>query len=415
VIREAGVTDELSAPLGQERKPKRRAMLPKALARILAGLLAVVLVGFAAWTIVAHDPLGGEPFAVASTTASAPAESGGQARRDAVKPASSHPAVVTSAGASDAQTVTIINGMNGKREQVALGGAASVIAPPAAGGVTAPATSAPAPAAANAVSVDAGLIDPLPQGGIPKIGAHGARASEVYASPNAKAAAAAAGPHIAIVVGRLGISANGTAEALAKLPAAVTFAFTPYGVELDRWVGRARGEGHEVLLQVPMEPFDYPDNDPGPQTLLTTLSPAQNADRLHWAMSRFQGYVGIAPYMGGRLVTNAQVMAPITREVATRGLIYFDDGATARSAPAGDANGSYAKADVAIGAAFTPTAIDAALARLEKIARERGSAVGSATAGPATIERISTWAKNLAKRGVTLVPLTAVVNKPKSS
>jgi hypothetical protein len=70
---------------------------------------------------------------------------------------------------------------------------------------------------------------------------------------------------------------------------------------------------------------------------------------------------------------------------------------------------------VAIGAAFAPAAIDAALARLEKIAHERGSAVGSVTAGPATVERISAWAKGLAKRGVTLVPLTAVVNKPKSS
>ena len=33
-------------------------------------------------------------------------------------------------------------------------------------------------------------------------------------------------------------------------------------------VARAREAGHEVLLEVPMEPFDYPDNDPGPQTLL---------------------------------------------------------------------------------------------------------------------------------------------------
>ena len=65
-------------------------------------------------------------------------------------------------------------------------------------------------------------------------------------------------------------------------------------------VERARTEDHEVLLQAPMEPFDYPDNDPGPQTLLTSLTPDQNIDRLHWQMSRFQGYVGILSYMGAR-------------------------------------------------------------------------------------------------------------------
>ena len=82
----------------------------------------------------------------------------------------------------------------------------------------------------------------------------------------------AAGPRIAIVIGGLGIGASGTSEALGKLPGPVTFAFTPYGTDLDTLVGRARADGHEILLQVPMEPFDYPDNDPGPQTLLTSLS-----------------------------------------------------------------------------------------------------------------------------------------------
>jgi len=36
-----------------------------------------------------------------------------------------------------------------------------------------------------------------------------------------------------------------------------------------------------------MEPFEYPDNDPGPQTLLTSLTAEQNTDRLYWSMSRF--------------------------------------------------------------------------------------------------------------------------------
>ena len=111
----------------------------------------------------------------------------------------------------------------------------------------------------------------------------------------------------------------------------MTFAFAPYGTDLERWVTRARGEGHEVLLQVAMEPFDYPDNDPGPQTLLTSLSAEQNIDRLHWFMSRFQGYVGVANFMGTRFTATEQALSPVLREVAKRGLIYFDDGSSPRS------------------------------------------------------------------------------------
>ena len=108
-------------------------------------------------------------------------------------------------------------------------------------------------------------------------------------------------------------------------------AFAPYGADLDRLAERARAENHEVLLQAPMEPFDYPDNDPGPQTLLTSLTPDQNIDRLHWQMSRFQGYVGIVSYMGASFTASEQSLAPVLRETAKRGLIYVDDGASPRS------------------------------------------------------------------------------------
>ena len=203
---------------------------------------------------------------------------------------------------------------------------------------------------------------------IPKIAADGTRASEVYARTPGKATGAAGGARVAIVVGKLGISANGTGEALAKLPAPVTLAFAPYGADLERWVARARGEGHEVLLQVPMEPHDYPDNDPGPQTLLTSLPAEQNIDRLHWFMSRFQGYVGVANYMGARFATDEPAVATVVREAGKRGLIYFDDGAATRSVAgqiAGANNVPFAKADVIIDAVPTPAEIDGALAKLE--------------------------------------------------
>ena len=110
---------------------------------------------------------------------------------------------------------------------------------------------------------------------------------------------------VAIVVGGLSVSGATTAEALAKLPGPITFAFAPYGTDVDRLASRARGEGHEVLLQLPMEPFVYPDNDPGPHTLLTSLDTAQNVDRLHWLMARMRGYVGVSNFMGTRFSASA--------------------------------------------------------------------------------------------------------------
>ena len=399
------MSDELSAPLGQAPKKTRRLAFPKAVPVVLAGALATTVAGFSLWTMFVDDPLGGEPVAIVSTGGRAPqaAKPGADAAKTA---AQQTPPTLPSGQAADVtgktptppatQTVTIIDGMSGKREQV-------TIAVSSDGDKTS--------------AIDQRLVDPLRHGVIPKVAADGTRASEFYASPRSMAAERN-GPRVAIVVGRLGISANATAQALGKLPAAVTLGFTPYGIDLDRSIARARGEGREVLLQVPMEPFDYPDNDPGPQTLLTSLTPEQNTERLHWFMSRFQGYVGIGNYMGARFATSEQALTTVLREAGARGLIYFDDGTAARTLTnqiAGANNVPFARADVVIDANSAPAEIDAALGRLEAMARERGTAVGSASASVGSIDRIAKWAKAAAARGVTLVPLTAIANKPKSS
>ncbi len=120
-------------------------------------------------------------------------------------------------------------------------------------------------------------------------------------------------PRIAIVVTGLGIGAKITETAISKLPGAVTLAFVPYGTDIDVLTARAREDSHEVLLQVPMEPADYPDNDPGPQTLLTSLPPEQNIDRMHWTLSRVRGYVGIMNYMGARLTASEGSLSPIVK------------------------------------------------------------------------------------------------------
>src|SRR3984885_10020816 len=239
----------------------------------------------------------------------------------------------------------------------------------------------------------------------------------VYAA-DADRTKAARMPVCAIVVGGLGIGAAKTADAIVKLPPAVTLAFTPYGADPTKLAERARAQRHEILLQVPVEPFDYPDNDPGPQTLLTSLPPEQNIDRLYWHLSRFQGYAGIANFMGGRFVVTDAVMQPVIREAAKRGLGYLDDGSAPRSVAASLATGlamPFAAADLSIDAVPTAVEIDRALAKLEGLAKERGLAVGVASALPISIERIGAWTRTLESHGVMLAPLTTVMLKSKSN
>jgi polysaccharide deacetylase 2 family uncharacterized protein YibQ len=305
-------------------------------------------------------------------------------------------------GAGEQKTVTIIDGSSGARHDVTIGGEGADKGAPDAPPVM-------------MTGIDPRLLEKSRYGMIPVI-ADGLKPFTAYAA-EADRAKAAKMPVVAIVVGGLGVGAAKTNDAIMKLPSAVTLAFTPYGSDPGKLAERARTQHHEILLQIPMEPFDYPDNDPGPQTLLTSLNPEQNLDRMYWHLSRFQGYAGIANFMGGRFVVADAGMQPIVREAAKRGLGYFDDGSAPRSvaAPLTAAQAMpFAKADVTIDAVPTAVEIDHALANLENLAKERGLAVGVASALPISIERIGAWTKALDRHGIMLVPLTTAMLKSKS-
>jgi polysaccharide deacetylase 2 family uncharacterized protein YibQ len=257
-----------------------------------------------------------------------------------------------------------------------------------------------------AAAPDPRLIDRTRYGVLPRIGPDGAWPARVYARP---AAPADGRPRVAILIGGLGIGQSATAEALAKLPPAVTLAFSPYGGDLERTASKARDEGHEIMLQVPMEPFDYPDNDPGPHTLTTRAKPQENLDRLSWVMGRLAGYTGIVTLMGAKLTADEAALAPVLKEVGSRGLVVLDDGSSTRSV-LGSAVGlpaPTARAQAVLDTVASPDAIDRELQRLEDIARERGLGIGTATALPVTIERVARWAGSLDAKGIRLVPVSA--------
>jgi polysaccharide deacetylase 2 family uncharacterized protein YibQ len=422
-------TDDLNTPLGLNR-PQARFRLSRLAMLLAAGFLGAILVVFLGWGLFGNDPFGGEPMAVVSAGATAdgavtrklaiapnpgpesdsgpngPAPAPAPAREAAQK--SPTPQEKRSPGAAGAagsagpaeQIVTIIDGKSGARQEVRIPAGSEAGTTGGSGG---------------SGGADPQLIEMTRNGPIPRIAADGLRAAQAYAKPMAAKPNA---PQIAIVMSGLGVSVNGTTDAVNKLPAAITFAFLPYGSDLEKLTAKADGLGHELLVQVPMQPFDYPDNDPGPQTLITSLPPAQNIDRLQWAMSRFQRYVGVANFMGARFTASELSLLPILREIGKRGLIYVDDGSAPRSLASQIAGGNslaFAKASLVLDSVPSASEIDRALVRLEGIARSNGIAVGFAGALPVTIERVARWAKTAEGRGFALVPITAAVGREKPS
>jgi hypothetical protein len=267
--------------------------------------------------------------------------------------------------------------------------------------------------AGRALVADPALIEQSAQGPLPRIADDGRTPLSAYAPP---AIVAPGQPKIAIVVGGLGISARQTAAAIAQLPSGITLAFAPYDNDVQRWIAEARKQGHEVLLEVPMEPYDFPDSDPGPHTLRAAASEDTNIERLSWSLSRVSGYVGITNLLGSRFITDADALEPVMTELARRGLMFFDNGSSQRSV-AGDVakrvGVPFAQAATTIDVIQTGMEIDQRLSELETRARLNGWAAGAGFLYPVTLDRLSVWAKGLQGRGLALVPASAIVTPTK--
>ena len=256
----------------------------------------------------------------------------------------------------------------------------------------------------------AGMTEPGPNGVLPIIASNGRTPAQAYARPFTPVQGR---PMIAVVIGGLGFNARATTQAIDELPAEITLSFVPYANDLQGWIDRARARGHEVLIELPMEPFDPDADDTGPQTLLAGASAQQNTQRLEQLLSRASGYFGVTNYQGARFATSAQASGPVVQQLRRRGLVFLSSGIgqrTALSVEAQRAGLPTTAADRIIDARREADAIDDQLLNLEALALQNQSAVGAGFAYPVTMEQVGRWARDVETRGYELAPASAVLN-----
>ncbi|MNS50081.1 Divergent polysaccharide deacetylase [compost metagenome] len=288
----------------------------------------------------------------------------------------------------------------------AAGGEALITLPDGASVAGGSAIAAPVRAPSNPLpkAPIAGLFSPGPNGPLPRIAPDGRVPAQAYARPfrsNGK-------PMVSLVVGGLGLNAVTTRAAIERLPAEVTLSFVPYAEGLQAWIDMARAQGHEVMIELPMEPTGYPDNDPGPYTLLANGGADDVEAKLDWLLGRAVGYFGVTNYLGDRFATSDEGMGAMLGVLRQRGVAFLDDGSMRRKP------GAFARAsaDRIIDEQQSPAAIMGQLNALEAAAKTRGAALGTGFSYPVTVEAAARWTAGLEARGLQLAPASAMTRRP---
>ena len=392
---------DLHAPLGQNRPAARRRTRKVSLAVVAVALAATVILGLSIYAMQGDDAL----KQAASDASATPKPEQVQS------PAGNDP----DAAAQQTAGMSRVNPTSGARIERTLTDDGSIVTK-----YTPGTRDGGGPVLIDAQRIgqdprmaaqpNEALLEDSPYGRLPIVGPDGFRPMDQYARPWS----GARGTRIAIVVGGLGLSQTGTQRAIQQLPPAVTLAFAASGNSLQRWMQEARRSGHEILIQVPFEPFDYPANDPGPGTLLTQTLPKENLGRLHEAMGRITNYTGIMNYLGGRYLSDAGALEPVLRDIAKRGLLFLDDGTSAQSKTEAIAKAielPHAFGNLVLDGQLQKDAILKKLDELERIAGRKGTAVGIASAFDESVDAIRQWAEEASQRGIEIVGISALANE----
>jgi polysaccharide deacetylase 2 family uncharacterized protein YibQ len=223
---------------------------------------------------------------------------------------------------------------------------------------------------------------------------------------------------VAILLRGVGRDDRNSNEAVTKLPPAISLGFMPFIGVSQQWARKAREFGHEIIVQLPLEPSDYPINNPGPETLLSSLSGDDNLSRMKTILGRFDNYTGVSNYLGGKMLQSEAALRPIVQGLKSKGLIYVGEGNNSHvllRRLAGEVGLRYGAADMMIDAHPAPEEIRKALDRLAELARKDGSAIGMGYASRSTIEQLQAWSQTLAAEGITLVPVGALAQAPGAS
>ena len=267
------------------------------------------------------------------------------------------------------------------------------------------------PQPVKAVTLPEHLIENTENGPLPKISRDGVAPRDFYA----KQTPVGTTTHkIALIVTDIGLSEGATQSALENLPASVTMAVNPYGKNLLSHTKMAANKGHETLIMVPMEPYNFPVNDPGPRALLTSISKTQNMERLHWVLSRITGYTGAISHMGNAFFNDGQALDYVFDDLSKRGLLFVN-----ATAPYQQNAAELAKADslpffnidLKVDDIKTDFEIEKQLNAAEIIAADSGYAIIYTGLSPLSLKMIEEWLPTLEKKNIEIVPLSYFYKK----
>jgi polysaccharide deacetylase 2 family uncharacterized protein YibQ len=214
---------------------------------------------------------------------------------------------------------------------------------------------------------------------------------------------------VAVIIDDMGVDQRRSAR-VAQLPGPLTLSYMTYAPHAAEQSAAAHARGHELMMHMPMQPLA--SLDAGPDVLSEQLPPAELHRRVEADLDRFPGFVGINNHMGSKFTAWQPGMRIVMQSLHERGLLFIDSMTTAKSVGMAEARAAgvpTARRNIFLDDVDDQASVAAQLTKAEQQAKSAGSVIVIGHPHDGTIGALAAWLPGLEKKGITLVPVTAVV------
>ena len=218
-------------------------------------------------------------------------------------------------------------------------------------------------------------------------------------------------PKIGIIIDDLGYDSS-LAKAFMKFDLPLTFSVLPYAPNTRLIALKAREEGREIMLHLPMEPINYPDINPGNGVLLVSMDKEKILEILNRDLSQIPFIAGVNNHMGSRFTEFGEKMEVVLAELKTRGLYFIDSRTSAGSVAFNVAKKielRTATRDIFLDNDLTDNALKIQMERLLSLARYKGWAIGIGHPHKKTLKLLKRFQSTL-NNEAEVVPISNLVS-----
>ncbi len=218
-------------------------------------------------------------------------------------------------------------------------------------------------------------------------------------------------PKIGIIIDDVGYDSS-LAKAFIQLDLPLTLSILPFAPGSKSIAQRAKKEGREIMLHLPMEPINYPAVDPGDGVLLLSMDKEMILEVLNRDLSWVPFVSGVNNHMGSRFTASEEKMLVVLTELKRRGLYFIDSRTTSRSVAYKVAKRMAlrtASRDIFLDNELSENALKIQMERLLSLARQKGWAIGIGHPHQETLELLKRYESALAHE-TEVVPVSRLVN-----